>query len=671
MPVTSTPDRTCSPAHSRPHTVAVVGTGPRGIAVLERLAARLTDRAERAARHGTRPRPVRIYAIDAVEVGAGRIWRTDQDDWFTMNTVVSQVTMYSGRPDGGPARPGAGPSLGEWIAARALPGEEVLGPDDYAPRVVYGHYLQDVYRSVAEHLPPFAELVPVTARVTSLGPDREGGQLLTLDAAPHVLRADSVVLATGHPHNEPDAFERDMLGFAGRHSGARYLCGDSAADMELGEEAVPPGTPVGIRGLGLSFYDVMLTLTVGRGGAFEPGEDGRLRYLPSGREPRIVAGSRSGLPIPARGRNEKAPDHAHRPLFLTPAALAAARARRAAATGDDRLDFDRDVLPLLLQEVHQVYWTAQVRARSGAEAAERFADRHAAALREGRDPGPLLARAGLAGVPPLDLKALARPFEGERFAGPEEFRERLLQVMEADLEQAALGNSSGPLKAALDVLRDIRGVLRQAVDHGGLLPESHAEDFHGRFLPVNSLLSAGPPASRVRQLEALVRQGIVEIAGPATEFAADERRGRFAVSSPHVPGSTRYVDVLVDARIPSPALHRDTSPLTRRLLAEGMVREYTTTGPDGSRFPTGGLDVTPDSFHVVDAVGEPLPGVLALGIPTEHTRWFTQVGSGRPGVDTLFHRDADTVARGLLEPPRAVPATTAAPAAVPAAAATR
>ncbi|MEU8437041.1 FAD/NAD(P)-binding protein [Streptomyces sp. NPDC029216] len=649
MPLSATP------AASRPHTLAVVGTGPRGLAVLERLAVRLADRAERAAAHGTRPRPVRIYAIDAVEVGAGRIWRTDQDDWFTMNTVVSQITMYSGRPDGGPARPGAGPSLGEWIAARALPGEQVLGPDDYAPRVVYGRYLQDVYRSIAEHLPPFAELVPVTARVTSLGPEPDGGQLLTLDAAPHVLRADGVVLATGHPRNEPDAFEREMLGFAGRHPGVRYLCGDSAADMDLGEEAVPPGTAVGVRGLGLSFYDVMLSLTVGRGGVFEPDGGGGLRYLPSGREPRITAGSRSGLPIPARGRNEKAADHAHRPLFLTPQALAAARARRAAATGDDRLDFDRDVLPLLLREVHHVYWTALVRARSGAGAAARFADRHAAALHAGRDPRPVLAEAGLAGVPPLDLTALARPFEGERFSGPEAFRERLLQVVEADLAEAELGNASGPLKAALDVLRDVRGVLRQAVDHGGVLPRSYAEDFHGRFLPVNSLLSAGPPASRVRQLAALVRQGIVEVAGPATEFAADERCGRFTVSSPAVPGSTRYVDVLVDARIPSPALHRDTSPLTRQLLTEGLVRAYTATGPDGRRFPTGGLDVTPDSHHVVDAVGEPLPGLLALGIPTEHARWFTQVGSGRPGVDTLFHRDADTVARGLLSTPSPTP----------------
>lgn len=93
---------------TRPLVIAIVGSGPRGISVLERLAVRTAAEAERAA-DGTPPRPVRIHLIDATEVGAGRVWRTDQDDWFTMNTVVSQVTMYSGDPDGGPARPGAGP----------------------------------------------------------------------------------------------------------------------------------------------------------------------------------------------------------------------------------------------------------------------------------------------------------------------------------------------------------------------------------------------------------------------------------------------------------------------------------------------------------------------------------------------------------------------------------
>lgn len=632
---------------TRPLVLAVIGSGPRGISVLERLAVRTTT--EAAQTGGVPPRPVRIHLIDATEVGAGRVWRTDQDDWFTMNTVISQVTMYSGDPDGGAARPGAGPSLGQWIEARAVLGEEPMGPDDYASRVRYGQYLADVYRTIVRNLPDHVELVPVTGRVTAVRTGPDGGHLLSLDTAPHLLEADRVVLATGHPFNAPDAFERQMLDFAGRTPGTHYLSGDSAADMALDEETIPAGSAVGIRGLGLSFYDVMLSLTVGRGGEFAADEDGTLVYRAGGREPRIFAGSRSGLPIPARGRNQKAPSFSHRALFLTPSALTAARARRA-MTGSGQLDFAEDVLPLLLQEIEHVYYVTHVRISCGARAAEVFSEEHAAALHAGADRTELLGRAGLSDVPSINLDALARPFGDTHFVSPEEFRRELLEVMDRDLGAAALGTSDGPLKAALDVLRDIRNVVRTAVDYGGLLPESHTGFFHRRFLPVNALLSAGPPMYRVEQLRALILQGVVEVTGPAPRFEADEAAGGFRIGSPQVAGSERIVRTLVDARIPSPDLLRDTSPLTRQLLGEGVVRPYVIDGPEGGAYVTGGLDVTEAPFHVVDAAGNAQRDLYAIGIPTEHTRWFTQVGSSRPGVNTLFYRDADAIAADALRP---------------------
>ncbi|MER5311284.1 FAD/NAD(P)-binding protein [Streptomyces sp. NPDC002773] len=639
--------------HTRPLVIAVIGSGPRGISVLERLAVRTAAEAEAAA--GGTPRSVRVHLIDATEVGAGRVWRTDQDPWFTMNTVISQVTMYSGDPDDGPARPGAGPSLGQWIAERARSGEEPLGPDDYAPRVRYGRYLADVYRTIADSLPDHVELVPVTGRVTALRTGADSGYLLSLDTAPHLLEADRVVLATGHPFNAPDDFERAMLDFAARTPGTRYVCGDSAADMPLGEDSVLPGSAVAIRGIGLSFYDVMLSLTVGRGGTFGTRDDGALVYRPSGREPRIVAGSRSGLPIPARGRNQKEPSFSHKALFLTRDALLAARAARRARGGTGQLDFAEDVQPLLLREIEHVHYVTHVRTTRGPRAAEAFAEAHADALRTGADRRRLLADAGLGDVPPLDLHALARPFGDERFGSPREFRDRLLTVMDEDLAAASLGTLDGPLKSALDVLRDIRNVVREAVDFGGLLPDSHTGFFHSRFLPVNALLSAGPPMYRVEQLRALIQQGVVEVAGPGSVFGTDARAGGFQVSSPRVEGSARLVHTLIDARIPTPDLRRDTSPLTRQLVEEGMVRAYVIEGPGGSRYVTGGLDVTESPFHVVDARGVPQPDLYALGIPTEHTRWFTQVGSSRPGVATLFYRDADAIAADALRPTNTPP----------------
>ncbi|MEB8340258.1 FAD/NAD(P)-binding protein [Streptomyces endophyticus] len=634
-----------------PHTIVVVGTGPRGISVLERLAVRLRESAEHD------QRPVTIYAVDAVEVGAGRIWRTDQDSWFAMNTVIGQVTMFSGGPDGGRPRPGAGPSLGQWLHEyapdRARPGDG-HGPHDFASRLEYGRYLRFVYRTLTDELPPHIRLIPVCGGVTSVRPGQHGGYWVTVDGR-RTLEADRVVLATGHPDVAPDGFDRAMSDFASLHPGVRYVPGNSAADMDL-TDAAPAGTTVAVRGMGLSFYDVLMSLTVGRGGRFVRDEDRQLRYEPSGQEPTIVAGSRSGLPIPARGRNQKAPNYVHRGAFLTHDAVTAARQRRTRSGGSGQLDFQEDLLPLVVHEIRHVYYTGHMRARHGAQAAEKFAARYVAEVGAGGDGTEAVTEAGLTDVPELDLDRLARPFSGEHFGDVQEWRRRLTAVLRQDLDEAALGTVDGPLKAALDSLRDLRGVLRAAVDHGGLLPRSYDADFRRGYVPVNALLSAGPPMVRTEQLMALMECGIAEVAGPGTEFGTDTQAGRFTVHSPQVEGSRRWAEVLVDARIPAPDLTRDRSPLIRQLLSEGLVREFTNHDPTtGEEFATGGLDIEQDTFRVLDGQGKPHDGLLALGIPTEHVRWFTQIGNGRPGLNTEFRKAADAVAAELLPVPVADP----------------
>ncbi|HEX2417828.1 MAG TPA: FAD/NAD(P)-binding protein [Micromonosporaceae bacterium] len=618
--------------------------GPRGISVLERLAARVSM---------VRPSsPILVYAIDAVEVGAGRVWRTDQPPWFTMNTVVSEVTMYSGESDGGPARPGAGPSLGEWIETSREP-DERLGPNDYASRLLYGQYLRSVFDTAVRYMRRYVEVVQVTANVEQLEQRDDGGYRLVFDrpgpAGARVLWVDKVVLTTGHQRVAPDKVEHQFLDFADRHRDLRYLVGDSAADMPLDE--IAPGETIGIRGLGLSFYDVMLSLTIGRGGRFVP-EGDRVKYLPSGREPHIVAGSRSGLPIPARGKNQKGPDDYHRPMFLTRQAIAQAR-RHVAAEHRGRLNFAKDVLPLILLEVEHVFLRAHIRASQGNDMATEFAREHASLIPddvEARE--KLLKRFGLTDVQVPDLNRLARPFKGQSFAGTDAFQRRLLEMLQDDLTEAEKGNVDGPLKAALDVLRDVRNSIRDAVDFGGLLPDSLRDDFLNGYVPVNSLLSAGPPMARIQQLIALMEVGLFTVVGPDTRIDCDEDRGRFVLYSPQVAGSVKEVTALVDARIPKTDLKRDLSSLMQQMIRDGLVSEYIIQDPvTGKKLPTGGLAVTPSPFRVIDPAGRIHTNLYALGLPTEHTRWFTQVGSSRTGSSTLFYRDADAIAAELLRPP--------------------
>ncbi len=103
------------------------------------------------------------------------------------------------------------------------------------------------------------------------------------------------------------------------------------------------------------------------------------------------------------------------------------------------------MLPLLLQEVEHVYYVTHVRnTRAGAGPPTPSPPSTPRRARAGRDRGGLLASAGLGHVPPVDLDALARPFGDEQFGSPEEFRERLLKVMDDDLAAAALGTLDGP-----------------------------------------------------------------------------------------------------------------------------------------------------------------------------------------------------------------------------------
>ncbi|OLF14687.1 FAD/NAD(P)-binding protein [Actinophytocola xanthii] len=611
-----------------PYRVAVVGSGPRGIAVLERLAARLAARPP--------ARPVELHVLDAVEVGCGRIWRTDQPSWFMMNTVAGEVTMFSGPADGRRARPGHGPTLAQWWASVD---PDCPGPDGYAPRALYGRYLRFVLDTVEAGLPASVALHRLRTEVVDLVPDHDGYLLAT--AGGTRVRADRVLLATGHPRPRLDTEQQRLADFAATRPGLRYLRGDSASDMPLGE--IQPGETVGVVGLGLSFYDVMVALTIGRGGRFEPAGEGRLRFVPSGEEPVLVAGSRAGVPILARGRNQKTATHTYTPRVFT-----TDRVRELRRAG--RIDLRADLIGLLETEMRLVYYATALRLRFGAEVAERFTEQAVAAAGDGpaRDTTARLAAAfGVDDLPELDLHEWSRPLEGRWFADPELFHAELLDLIDADLRDAEAGTVDGPRKAACDVLRDTRQVLREAVDFAGLTPASHRFDLVEWFTPLASFLAAGPPLVRLRQVRALIECGVLRVLGPSVRFGTDPAAGRFAAWSPRVGGSRVLLDGVLDARIPQQCLWRDTAELTRRLHARGLLTSFVNTD-GGTAFDTGGAAVTQAPYHPVGTDGQADPGIYVLGIPTEHTRWFTQVGSGRPGRWTAFTRDADAIAEDVL-----------------------
>ncbi|MFJ8043984.1 FAD/NAD(P)-binding protein [Kitasatospora sp. NPDC096147] len=611
-------------------TVCVIGAGPRGLSVLERLCAN-----ERTA---PSPSPLTIHLVDPHPPGAGAVWRTDQSRHLLMNTVTSQVTVFtddSVRIDG-PIAPG--PSLYEWARTPfgAEPGMLAeaagAGPDSYPTRAFYGAYLQAMFRGVVDHAPEHVTVrVHRTKAVALSGHEAQQVRLAdgsTLDGL------DAVVLALGHVPAELTPQERQLTEDAAA-LGLGYLPPGNPADADL--SGIRPGEHVLLRGLGLNFFDHLALLTEGRGGTFAR-EGGRLVYRASGKEPVLYASSRRGVPYQARGENQKGAYGRYFPKLLTAEYVGALRQR------ETPLDFRRDLWPLIAREVESVYYGALLELRGRPADREPFAELYLAA-EQADHRAELLHAYGIDEADHWHWDTLARPCEGREFADRAGFRSWLLGYLEQDLREARAGNVRGPLKAALDVLRDLRNEIRLAVDHGGLAGGSHREDLERWYSPLNAFLSIGPPAARIEQMIALIEAGVLELTGPGTTVEVDAARRAFVARSGRVPGPEVVATVLIEARLPEPDLRRTTDPLLRHLLDSGQAVPYRTPGADGHQ--TGGLHVTDRPYRVVDAAGRAHPHRFAYGVPTEGVHWVTAAGT-RPGVDSVTLGDSDAIARAIL-----------------------
>ncbi|MFC8141204.1 FAD/NAD(P)-binding protein [Streptomyces paradoxus] len=601
-------------------SVALVGAGPRGTSVLERLCASAPELLPPGAR-------LTVHVVDPDPPGPGRVWRTAQSPELLMNTVACQVTLFTDDSVdcSGPVRPG--PSLYEWA-------DGALGPDEYPTRADYGRYLEWVFAEVVRQAPPAVRVETHRARAIRLDDTPGDRQALTLDDGRTLTGLSAVVLAQGHlPRTAgPDLMRH--AAHAARH-GLRHVPPANPADVDL--SSIPPGEPVLLRGLGLNFFDHTALLTTGRGGRFVR-DAGGLRYLPSGREPRLFAGSRRGVPYQARGDNAKGPYGRHVPLVLTPEVIAAFRKR---ADSGEAPDFLAEIWPLVAKEVETVYYGALIRRAAGRAGREReFADRFLAVVHGDPQEEALLEEFGVPDGDRWCWERISRPYAGGDFAHPGRWRDWLLAYLREDAAQAALGNVHGPLKAALDVLRDLRNELRLIVDHGGLAGASRRDHVDRWYTPLNAFLSIGPPRRRIEELVALVEAGVVEVLGP--RLRVTEEDGAWAAHSPDVPGSAVRVRTLIEARLPEPDLRHTADALLAGLLRSGRCRPHTVDG-----YETGGLDVTSRPYRLMDRQGVAHTRLFAFGVPTEGVHWVTAAGA-RPGVDSVTLSDADAVARAAL-----------------------
>jgi hypothetical protein len=619
----------------RSHTIAIVGAGPRGIGLLERISANLP--AWSCGR-------LTVHLIDPFPPGPGRVWRFAQSPLLRMNSMPEDVTMFTDDSVrcAGPIRPG--PTLAEWVAGvrdgtivatvdRSLRAElRTVTTTTFPTRRLQSAYLDWCYASVVDALPDTVDVKAHGVSVVDITDQPDGRQQVWLAGRPTPLTVDLVVLTVGHLDAAPTRAEADMAGLAATHR-LRYVPPGYTADLDLA--GIAPGEPVLSRGFGLAFVDLVVLLTEGRGGRFSTGGDGAIEYHPSGREPTLYVGSRRGVPYHAKPEYRLRGAPPPLPRFFGPPEVAELLAR------PGRLDFNTDVWPLMAKEIgwgyyHELFTGHPERVRL--DFAE-FAERYAAMAWDSEELRTLVDKAVPADADRLDLAALDRPLRGLRFADASALTEHVRRYVDADLARRANQAFSADLGAFVTLL-SVFGQLATVVSEGKLIPASQVDDVDGWWFGFFSFFASGPPGHRLRELLALCRAGVVRLVGP--DMWVRVRDGRFVAGSPAVPGTVAAV-TLVEARLPAPSVRRATDPLLRGLYERGELAEEILPGAGGER--TTGRIMTSATGHLVDAAGRPHPRRFALG---PHTSSRSPGAFARPRTNAVGFRQNDAVARQVL-----------------------
>ncbi|WP_344110993.1 FAD/NAD(P)-binding protein [Kribbella alba] len=618
-------------------TIVFVGGGPRTVGLLERFAA--------SADELLGGRAVDIHVVDPYPAGGGRIWRRDQSRLLWMNSMTSDITIFTDESVDceGPIVPG--PDLATWVAGVGATrleeaGLEPSGPMDFPPRLLQAEYLAWVWDRVVRSLPANVTVTTHLDRAIAVASEEPWGRTPgSSDAMSRVvlqsgeeLRADLVVLALGYLDREPTAEQAELAG-AAEANGLTYIGPGYTADIDLSD--LQPRENVIVRGFGQAFIDLMVLLTEARGGWYDEC-DGLLNYHPSGNEPILYVGSRRGVPYHAKLGYTAAGATPVPTRYLTAAALD--------QLGEGVLDFQSQVRPLVDKELTFAHYQQLFQAHP--ERTRWSWERFFEVLDRTLPTAPEFIAAVEAAVPAVaDRFVLAdvdRPLAGVSFKDRAELDRTLVQLIETDLLRRDDPQYSADL-AVFNALLSVYSVLSAAITAGRLSDEDrvrHVEtEWHGFF----SFVASGPPPRRLEELLALHRAGIVRFTGPDLQVALGKEK--FVARSSAVPGEIE-ARAFVEARLPRPDVLAATDPLVRGLLQSGLLAADHLVASDGSSLGGGQLKAD-GQCRAIRADGSVHPSLFLLGPSVSGSAGSS--GFSRPYFNGPGFRQNDAVARQLLQ----------------------
>ena len=658
-------------------TIAIIGGGPRGISVLERIAAQVSS--DPATATGA---PLTVHLVDAVEPGAGQVWRTDQTRTLCMNTLADAVTLFTEPGSSVSAPVVEGPTMYEWIRLirgdslsatadpsgakaalfhthrAAVPGEfhsEIAAtkPESHPSRALYGEYLRWVLSTVLARAPKGMETRVHRARATAIvpvtGADGTVRDEITLSDG-LTLTADATVLALGWTDNDPDPLEGFTATAVEMHPSLTWVRPGNPADQAIA--GLLAGDEILVRGLGMGFFDLLAMVTIDRGGKFRPDPAARsgLTYRPSGREPRLAVTSHHGYPYQPKPVLHALPSPAPLARFRTAAALIPEDAPAGS------VDFGATLWPAILRDAQAAYYTVLLGGTCPGHDADPdlLASVLAVVDDPSSDPWRLQDSAALVALLPdaadrFTLDFYADPVASFTAAAESSgtdadiaaFTEFIGNRLSEDLREATLGRNSA-VKAGLAVIGAARKPAAMLDEPGRFTVRSRRAEY-AELRRVGQMVGSGPPAFRTAELLCLVDAGYVRFLGAHPTMVVDPEEPAFAMSSPTTGDATVHATALVDAWLHTPDTRTSAEPLTRQLRLDGRLRPFTLA--DGSVTTSPEVDLS--SGLLVHPDGSVDPRVHMLGIPLANFRADMTI-SPMPRTDPLMLQETDAAAVSAL-----------------------
>lgn len=570
--------------------IGIVGCGSRGLTVLERVCALA----------GTGERRIEISLFDPHRPGPG-LHSVEQPEYLMLNTVASQISMFPDQAALGGFSGRQGPDFYQWCL-RFKSGERSVQPNAFLPRAWLGEYLAWTYEEVIRSLPSNVRVTHHARVVDNVEHTDLGSFVLSTGVQKH--QVDWLLITVGHAESAPPMNNSQGLTKRFKPYPQPYAL-----------ERISSTDAVGIEGLGLSAMDAVAGLTVGRGGQFVQAPKG-LRYLPSGREPRLFMYSRSGLPY--RTRPDVTP---HRvggsPMIFTLSAVADLRAENPRG-----LDFEAQVLPLLKAEMLAEYF-GMIAALQG-ESSLRTKSEIANAFLMGEIQTKAAELAQRFAVAMLDESV----FDPRSLQAPvDNYSTWVKRFIEDDVKESIIDLDHSPIKAAVEVWRSCREQLRRVVDNQGLTPESH-QTFFNAYAPLVNRMVAGPQKERHQELLALAQAGILQwVHGSNVMHSASTSDVSIALDD----GQVLVLDALISAHVSDNSNLASQPRIIRQLRESGIIHNL-----DGN----GGAPY-------VDSHGKAQPNLWITGPIVEGATYYNHYVPSSGSYSRAFV-DADRIAREML-----------------------